>query len=212
MFGSWDNKRAIDYRRKNKIDDSLGTAVNIQAMVFGNKGDDSGTGVAFTRNPANGDPTPYGDYLVNAQGEDVVAGIRNTMKLAEMGEVQPQAWAELQGHLHTLEGHYKDMCDIEFTVEQGKLWLLQTRVGKRTAFAEWIMAHDMVDRGADRPRHGHAAPGRQPARGAVQEGHRRRRRWRGDRLGPERLPGGGRRQGACSAPTTPRNGPSGASR
>ncbi|HJU02853.1 MAG TPA: pyruvate, phosphate dikinase [Actinomycetes bacterium] len=145
VFGSWDNKRAIDYRRKNKIDDSLGTAVNIQAMVFGNKGDDSGTGVAFTRNPANGDPQPYGDYLVNAQGEDVVAGIRNTMKLEEMGDVQPRAWEELQGHMKTLEGHYHDMCDIEFTVEQGKLWLLQTRIGKRTAFAEWTMAHDMLN-------------------------------------------------------------------
>ena len=147
VFGSWDNKRAIDYRRKNKIDDSLGTAVNIQAMVFGNKGDDSGTGVAFTRNPADGDRTPYGDYLVNAQGEDVVAGIRNTMKLQEMGEVQPRAWEELQGHMQTLETHYRDMCDIEFTVEQGKLWLLQTRIGKRTAFAEWIMAHDMLGDG-----------------------------------------------------------------
>jgi pyruvate, orthophosphate dikinase len=143
VFGSWDNKRAIDYRRKNKIDDSLGTAVNIQAMVFGNKGDDSGTGVAFTRNPANGDPHPYGDYLANAQGEDVVSGIRNTMKLEEMGDVQPRAWEELQAHMKTLENHYRDMCDIEFTVEQGKLWLLQTRIGKRTAFAEWIMAHDM---------------------------------------------------------------------
>jgi pyruvate,orthophosphate dikinase len=147
VFGSWDNKRAIDYRRKNKIDDSLGTAVNIQAMVFGNKGDDSGTGVAFTRNPANGDSQPYGDYLVNAQGEDVVAGIRNTMKLEEMGDVQPRAWEELQGHMKTLEGHYRDMCDIEFTVEQGKLWLLQTRIGKRTAFAEWTMAHDMLNEG-----------------------------------------------------------------
>ncbi len=147
VFGSWDNKRAIDYRRKNKIDDSLGTAVNIQAMVFGNKGDDSGTGVAFTRNPANGDPTPYGDYLVNAQGEDVVSGIRNTMKLEEMGDVQPRAWEELQEHMHALENHYRDMCDIEFTVEQGKLWLLQTRIGKRTAFAEWIMAADMLSEG-----------------------------------------------------------------
>jgi pyruvate, orthophosphate dikinase len=147
VFGSWDNKRAVDYRRKNKIDDSLGTAVNIQAMVFGNKGEDCGTGVAFTRNPANGDPRPYGDYLVNAQGEDVVAGIRNTMALAEMGEVQPRAWEELQAHMGILEGHYRDMCDIEFTVEQGKLWLLQTRIGKRTAFAEWIMAHDMWEEG-----------------------------------------------------------------
>jgi pyruvate, orthophosphate dikinase len=147
VFGSWDNKRAVDYRRKNKIDDSLGTAVNVQAMVFGNRGDDSGTGVAFTRNPANGDKQPYGDYLPNAQGEDVVAGIRNTMQLEEMGEVQPAAWEELQEHMRTLEEHYRDMCDIEFTVEQGKLWLLQTRVGKRTAFAEWTMAFDMLDEG-----------------------------------------------------------------
>src|SRR6266498_3809676 len=145
VFGSWDNKRAIDYRRKNKISDDLGTAVNVQSMVFGNKGDDSGTGVAFTRNPANGDPRPYGDYLPNAQGEDVVAGIRNTLALDQMAEVQPQAWQELQEHMRTLEQRYRDMCDIEFTVEQGKLWLLQTRVGKRTAFAEWVMAFDMLD-------------------------------------------------------------------
>jgi len=147
VFGSWDNKRAIDYRRKNKISDDLGTAVNVQSMVFGNKGDDSGTGVAFTRNPANGDPHPYGDYLSNAQGEDVVAGIRNTLALDQMGEVQPRAWEELQQHMRTLERHYRDMCDIEFTVEQGKLWLLQTRIGKRTAFAEWILAYDMLDEG-----------------------------------------------------------------
>ncbi len=147
VFGSWDNKRAIDYRRKNKISDDLGTAVNVQSMVFGNKGDDSGTGVAFTRNPANGDPQPYGDYLPNAQGEDVVAGIRNTLKLEQMGQVQPQAWEELKAHMQTLERHYRDMCDIEFTVEQGKLWLLQTRIGKRTAFAEWTMAYDMLDEG-----------------------------------------------------------------
>src|ERR671924_511740 len=147
VFGSWDNKRAVDYRRKNKIDDSLGTAVNVQAMVFGNRGDDSGTGVAFTRNPANGDKQPYGDYLPNAQGEDVVAGIRNTLQLQEMGETQPQAWEELQEHMRALEDHYRDMCDVEFTVEQGKLWMLQTRVGKRTAFAEWTMAFDMLDEG-----------------------------------------------------------------
>ena len=147
VFGSWDNRRAVDYRRKNKIDDNLGTAVNIQAMVFGNKGEGSGTGVAFTRNPANGENHPYGDYLENAQGEDVVSGIRNTLELDQMGQVQPQAWDELQAHLKTLEQHYKDMCDVEFTVEQGKLWLLQTRVGKRTAYAEWVMAYDMVNEG-----------------------------------------------------------------
>jgi pyruvate, orthophosphate dikinase len=147
VFGSWDNKRAVDYRRRNKIDDRLGTAVNVQAMVFGNKGEDSGTGVAFTRNPADGENHPYGDYLENAQGEDVVAGIRNTLKLDQMADVQPRAWEELQAHLRTLERHYRDMCDVEFTVETGKLWLLQTRVGKRTAFAEWIMAYDMLEEG-----------------------------------------------------------------
>ena len=147
VFGSWDNKRAQDYRRRNKIDDSLGTAVNIQTMVFGNKGGDSGTGVAFTRDPASGEKKPYGDYLENAQGEDVVAGIRQTLKLQEMGKVQPKAWKELNGHMATLEKHYKDMCDIEFTVEKGKLWLLQTRTGKRTARAEWEIANDMVDEG-----------------------------------------------------------------
>ncbi len=147
VFGSWDNKRAQDYRRRNKIPDDLGTAVNIQTMVFGNKGDDSGTGVAFTRDPATGEKKPYGDYLVNAQGEDVVAGIRNTVPLYEMGDDQPQAWMELQGHMDRLEQHFKDMCDIEFTVEQRKLWLLQVRVGKRTSLAEWVIAYDMVEEG-----------------------------------------------------------------
>ncbi|MDQ4025520.1 MAG: pyruvate, phosphate dikinase, partial [Actinomycetota bacterium] len=147
VFRSWDNKRAQDYRRRNKISDSLGTAVNVQSMVFGNRGEGSGTGVAFTRDPASGENRPYGDYLENAQGEDVVAGIRNTLALEEMGRVQPDAWTELQGHMKTLERHFKDMCDIEFTVEQGKLWLLQTRVGKRTALAEWVIANDMVEEG-----------------------------------------------------------------
>jgi pyruvate,orthophosphate dikinase len=147
VFKSWDNKRARDYRRRNKIPDDLGTAVNLQAMVFGNKGEDSGTGVAFTRDPATGDNVPYGDYLANAQGEDVVAGIRNTLPLADLGKIHPRAWEELKRHLNTLEQHYKDMCDIEFTIEQGKLWLLQTRIGKRTARAEWVIALDMVDSG-----------------------------------------------------------------
>ncbi|CAN5653084.1 pyruvate, phosphate dikinase [soil metagenome] len=147
VFGSWDNKRAQDYRRRNRIADSLGTAVNVQTMVFGNKGDDSGTGVAFTRDPASGEKKPYGDYLKNAQGEDVVAGIRNTLALEDMGTEQPQAYEELKGHMGTLERHFRDMCDIEFTVEEGKLWLLQTRVGKRTALAEWVIAADMVEEG-----------------------------------------------------------------
>jgi pyruvate, orthophosphate dikinase len=147
VFGSWDNKRAQDYRRRNRIDDSLGTAVNVQAMVFGNRGDDSGTGVAFTRDPATGEKKPYGDYLENAQGEDVVAGIRNTLALDDMAKVQKKAYKELLEHMETLERHFRDMCDIEFTVEEGKLWLLQTRVGKRTARAEWEIAWDMREEG-----------------------------------------------------------------
>ena len=147
VFRSWGNKRAQDYRRRNKISDDLGTAVNVQTMVFGNKGSDSGTGVAFTRDPASGEAKPYGDYLEDAQGEDVVAGIRNTLKLEEMGRVQPDAWSELKRHMNSLERHFKDMCDIEFTVENKRLWLLQTRIGKRTAAAEWVIAYDMVEEG-----------------------------------------------------------------
>jgi pyruvate,orthophosphate dikinase len=147
VFGSWDNRRARDYRRRNRIPDSLGTAVNVQAMVFGNRGDRSGTGVAFTRDPASGEKRPYGDYLANAQGEDVVAGIRNTLALEDMGKEQPEAFEELKRHMETLERHFRDMCDIEFTVEERKLWLLQTRVGKRTALAEWVIAFDMVEEG-----------------------------------------------------------------
>jgi pyruvate,orthophosphate dikinase len=145
VFGSWNGKRARDYRRQNKISDDLGTAVNVQAMVFGNRGLDSGTGVAFTRDPANGDKVPYGDFLENAQGEDVVAGIRVTRKLAELEEFDPDSYRGLLDVMRTLEGHYHDMCDIEFTIEKGKLWILQTRVGKRTAFAEWVMGFDMLD-------------------------------------------------------------------
>jgi pyruvate,orthophosphate dikinase len=147
VFGSWDNKRARDYRRRNRIPDDLGTAVNVQAMVFGNRGDDSGTGVAFTRDPSTGEKKPYGDYLPNAQGEDVVAGIRNTMPLEEMAGIQAKAWAELKKNMDVLERHYRDMCDVEFTVEEGRLWMLQTRVGKRTSLAEWIIAEEMTEEG-----------------------------------------------------------------
>jgi pyruvate,orthophosphate dikinase len=147
VFGSWDNKRAQDYRRKNKISDDLGTACNVQSMVFGNRGDDSGTGVVFTRDPATGDKAPTGDYLPNAQGEDVVAGIRNTLPVKDMEKLQPQAWAQLVENLDRLEKHYRDMCDVEFTVEQGTLWMLQTRIGKRTAQGELIMALDMHEEG-----------------------------------------------------------------
>ncbi len=147
VFKSWNGKRARDYRRQNKISDDLGTAVNVVAMVFGNRGDDSGTGVAFTRDPSTGERVPYGDYLPNAQGEDVVAGIRNTLPLAELERLDPTSYRELLRVMDVLERHYRDMCDIEFTIEKGKLWILQTRVGKRTAFAEWIMAYDMLEEG-----------------------------------------------------------------
>ena len=145
VFRSWNVKRAVDYRRQNKIPDDLGTAVNIVAMVFGNRGNDSGTGVAFTRDPATGENVPYGDYLPNAQGEDVVAGIRNTLPLADLERIDSNSYAELRKVMDTLENHYRDMCDVEFTIEKKKLWILQTRVGKRTAFAEWVMAYDMLE-------------------------------------------------------------------
>ena len=147
VFKSWNGKRAIDYRRQNKISDDLGTAVNVVAMVFGNRGDDSGTGVAFTRDPANGEKVPYGDYLANAQGEDVVAGIRNTLPLADLARIDPVSYGELLQVMHTLEMHYRDMCDIEFTIEKGKLWILQTRIGKRSVFGEWTMGYDMLNEG-----------------------------------------------------------------
>ncbi len=149
VFGSWNNPRATLYRKQNKIADDLGTAVNVQTMVFGNKGETSATGVAFTRNPANGEKEFYGDYLVNAQGEDVVAGIRNTSPIAELKHVEglQEAGAELEEVFVTLENHYRDMCDIEFTIEQGRLWMLQTRAGKRTAAAALRIAIDMVEEG-----------------------------------------------------------------
>ncbi|MDR3308068.1 MAG: pyruvate, phosphate dikinase, partial [Coriobacteriales bacterium] len=149
VFGSWMNDRAKLYRKQNKISDDLGTAVNVQSMVFGNKGETSATGVAFTRNPANGTNEFYGDYLVNAQGEDVVAGIRNTSPISELKDVPglQEAGRELEGVFGILENHYRDMCDIEFTIEQGKLWMLQTRVGKRTAAAALRIAISMVEEG-----------------------------------------------------------------
>jgi len=147
VFKSWNNKRAIDYRKMEKIADDIGTAVNVQSMVFGNKGETSATGVAFTRNPADGTNEYYGDFLTNAQGEDVVAGIRNTSPLAELPAVFPEAGKELWDIFEILQNAYRDMCDIEFTIEQGKLWMLQTRVGKRTARAALKIAVDMVGEG-----------------------------------------------------------------
>ena len=147
VFRSWNSERAILYRRQERIPTDLGTAVNICSMVFGNLGMDSGTGVAFTRDPSSGQPGVYGDYLQNAQGEDVVAGIRNTVPLADLEQIDKASYDDLMDIMAKLEGHYRDLCDIEFTVERGKLWMLQTRVGKRTAAAAFRIATSLVDEG-----------------------------------------------------------------
>lgn len=144
VFDSWNNKRAIDYRNFNKIPHDLGTAVNVQTMVFGNMGDSSGTGVAFTRNPATGEKKLYGEFLINAQGEDVVAGIRTPRPIQELKKVWPKIFTQISQIAKTLEQHYRDTQDLEFTIEEGKLWLLQTRSGKRTAQAAINIAYDMV--------------------------------------------------------------------
>ncbi|MDD3531905.1 MAG: pyruvate, phosphate dikinase [Candidatus Shapirobacteria bacterium] len=147
VFDSWNNKRAIDYRNFNKIPHDLGTAVNVQTMVFGNMGDSSGTGVAFTRNPATGEKKLYGEFLVNAQGEDVVAGIRTPRPIKELEGVWPKIFGQINRIAKNLERHYRDTQDLEFTIEEGKLWLLQTRSGKRTAQAAINIAYDMVKEG-----------------------------------------------------------------
>jgi pyruvate,orthophosphate dikinase len=147
VFGSWNSERAILYRRQERIATDLGTAVSVCSMVFGNLGMDSGTGVAFTRDPSSGRPGVYGDYLQNAQGEDVVAGIRNTVPLADLATIDRKSYDELMTIMAKLEAHYRDLCDIEFTVERGKLWMLQTRVGKRTAAAAFRIATSLVDEG-----------------------------------------------------------------
>ncbi|WP_419249155.1 pyruvate, phosphate dikinase [Streptomyces luteogriseus] len=147
VFDSWNTDRAKLYRRQERIPHDLGTAVNVCSMVFGNLGPDSGTGVAFTRDPASGHQGVYGDYLQNAQGEDVVAGIRNTVPLAELEQIDKKSYDQLMQIMETLENHYKDLCDIEFTIERGVLWMLQTRVGKRTAGAAFRIATQLVDQG-----------------------------------------------------------------
>ena len=147
VFSSWNADRAVLYRRQERIPADLGTAVSVVSMVFGNLGMDSGTGVAFTRDPGSGEQGIYGDYLQNAQGEDVVAGIRNTLPLADMEGIQPEAYRQLLDIMQTLERHYRDLCDIEFTVQKNKLWMLQTRVGKRTPGAAFRIATQLVDEG-----------------------------------------------------------------
>ncbi|MDQ1620813.1 MAG: pyruvate, orthophosphate dikinase [Actinomycetota bacterium] len=147
VFDSWNAPRAILYRRQERIPADLGTAVNVVAMVFGNLGMDSGTGVAFTRDPGSGQQGIYGDYLQNAQGEDVVAGVRNTLPLEQLEEIDKPAFDQLLEIMKTLEDHYRDLCDIEFTIERNKLWMLQTRVGKRTAGAAFRIATQLIDQG-----------------------------------------------------------------
>ena len=145
VFRSWNTERARLYRRRERIPNDLGTAVNVCTMVFGNMGETSGTGVCFTRDPSTGHSGVYGDYLVNAQGEDVVAGIRNTLSLADLERLDKKSYDELRGIMNKLETHYRDLCDIEFTIQQGKLWMLQTRVGKRTPAAAFRVATQLVD-------------------------------------------------------------------
>ncbi|MDX6300297.1 MAG: pyruvate, orthophosphate dikinase, partial [Nocardioidaceae bacterium] len=147
VFDSWNSERAAVYRRQERIPADLGTAVTVMAMVYGNLGEDSGTGVAFTRDPATGAKGVYGDYLADAQGEDVVAGIRNTMPLQDLEKLDRRSFSQLMTIMDTLEHHYRDLCDIEFTIERGKLWMLQTRVGKRTPAAAFIIASQLVDEG-----------------------------------------------------------------
>ncbi|MFG2088540.1 pyruvate, phosphate dikinase [Spirillospora sp. NPDC048824] len=147
VFDSWNGERAKLYRRREHIPDGLGTAVNVMAMVFGNLGADSGTGVAFTRDPGTGHAGVYGDYLQNAQGEDVVSGTRNTVPLQELERIDKRSYGRLLQIMRTLENHYRDLCDIEFTIERGRLWMLQTRVGKRTAEAAFRIAVELADEG-----------------------------------------------------------------
>jgi pyruvate,orthophosphate dikinase len=147
VFESWMGKKAVDYRKATAISDDLGTAVNIVTMVFGNMGEDSGTGVAFTRNPSTGNKKMMGEYLLNAQGEDVVAGIRNADPIEQLGNKMPEAYKQFMDITGKLEKHYKDMQDVEFTIERGKLWMLQTRNAKRTAKAAIKIAMEMANEG-----------------------------------------------------------------
>ena len=147
VFRSWDNPRAIYYRRMNDIPSDWGTAVNVQSMVFGNMGNTSGTGVAFTRDPSTGEKKLYGEYLINAQGEDVVAGIRTPQKIETLQQVMPEVYEQFVNIAQTLENHYRDMQDMEYTIERGKLYMLQTRNGKRTAAAALKIAVDLVNEG-----------------------------------------------------------------
>ncbi len=194
VFNSWENDRAVLYRRLNNIPVEWGTAVNVQAMVFGNKGDDSATGVCFTRDPASGENIFYGEFLVNAQGEDVVAGTRTPMKIVELGNVFPKAYKQLLDIRKKLEKHYREMQDIEFTIEGGTLYMLQCRNGKRTGFASVRMACEMVDEKFDQQGRGRAPGGARGPEPAAAPGVRAGGQGRGQ---PQRPPAG---QGAARRP------------
>ena len=206
VFGSWMNPRAITYRRLHNIPESWGTAVNVQAMVFGNMGDTSATGVAFTRNPSTGEKALYGEFLINAQGEDVVAGIRTPQEITEaareaagsdkpsMEKAMPEAFAELTRIYQSLEKHYRDMQDLEFTVEQGKLWMLQTRSGKRTAKAALRIAVELANEGLITQRGSGDARRSGVARPAAASDHRSEGRAQDHRDRPAGLAGRGVRR------------------
>ena len=196
VFGSWMNQRAITYRHLHNLPESWGTAVNVQAMVFGNMGETSATGVAFTRNPSTGEKKLYGEFLINAQGEDVVAGIRTPQEISEAARKEagsdkpsmeaqlPKAYGELTRIYNTLERHYRDMQDLEFTVEQGKLWMLQTRNGKRTAKAALRIAVELANEGLITKERGGAAGRSAVARSAPASDHRSGRAAQRDRHRP----------------------------
>ena len=190
VFRSWDNPRANVYRRMNEIPYDWGTAVNVQSMVFGNSGDSSGTGVAFTRNPATGEKALFGEYLINAQGEDVVAGVRTPSPISKLHEEMPAVYDQFAAIANKLEQHYKDMQDMEFTIENGKLYMLQTRNGKRTAAAALKVAVRSGGRGHDLRKRGRAPGGAQAARLPAPSPVRRRgpEESRRHRQGPGRLP------------------------
>ncbi len=193
VFDSWNTDRAKLYRRQERIPSDLGTAVNVQAMVFGNVGDDSGTGVAFTRDPATGATGHYGDYLPDAQGEDVVSGVRNTLTLDDMGRLDPEAHAQLLANMDALEAHYKDLCDIEFTVERGQLYMLQTRVRQAHRRCGLPDRDPAGRRGRHRHGRGRAPRLRRPARAADVPALRPLGRSQDRGQGHRGLPGRGRR-------------------
>ena len=213
MFRSWQNPRAKEYRRIYDIPDYIGTAVNVQQMVFGNTGDRSATGVGFTRSPATGSKEFYGEFLINAQGEDVVSGVRTPQQIRELEKVLPKAYKQLREITTRLEKHYKDVQDFEFTIQDEKLYMLQTRSGKRTGYAAVVIATDLVDEKIVSPKEAVLLVDPEALRSCCRRGSIRPngRRFRCSPKGCRHRPA--RRQArSCSRPTMPSNGPGRASR